>query len=200
MGLRKGKSEALCANSCFWVMAAYPGKSPSAGLRSRPNFSDSDSDSDSGLEKSTPTPTPTPAPTLTYTSLFFHMSKSNVLKQWYLLCNAFDAKYCWQNWTAKFSKSLPGPRIVNWGDNYPAVNQNGLSDRNLPQVKVKCVLKTTDRVPPLPVDSFYGTEHHWFFQPSNPPKFIRQGQVTLSQSQWRCRLWLSSRLVRLKAN
>ena len=29
MGLRKGKSEALCANSCFWVMAAYPGKSPS---------------------------------------------------------------------------------------------------------------------------------------------------------------------------
>ena len=37
-------------------------------------------------------------------------------------------------------------RIVNWGDNYPAVNHNGLSDRNLPQVKVKCVLKTTDRV------------------------------------------------------
>ena len=37
-------------------------------------------------------------------------------------------------------------RIVNWGDNYPAVNQNGLGDRNLPQVKVKCVLKTTDRV------------------------------------------------------
>ena len=35
------------------------------------------------------------------------------------------------------------------GDNYPAVNQNGLSDRNLPQVKVKCALKTTDRVPPL---------------------------------------------------
>ena len=26
----------------------------------------------------------------------FHMSKSNVLKQWYLLRNAFDAKYCWQ--------------------------------------------------------------------------------------------------------
>ena len=57
----------------------------------------------------TPTPTPTPAwknrlrlqlrlqlrlrPTLVS---FFHMSKSNVLKQWYLLCNAFDAKYCWQ--------------------------------------------------------------------------------------------------------
>ena len=47
------------------------------GLRSRPNFSDSDSDSDP--HKS-----------------FFHVSKSNVLKQWYLLCNAFDAKYCWQ--------------------------------------------------------------------------------------------------------
>ena len=73
-------------------------------------------------------------------------------------------------------------RIVNGGDNYPAVNQNGLSDRNLPQVKVKRVLKTTDHVPPLPVNSFYGTEHHcaplFFFQPVNPSKFIRQGQVT----------------------
>ena len=53
------------------------------GLRSRPNFSDSDSDS--GLEKSTPTQTPT------HISFFFHVSKSNVLKHCYLLCNAFDA-------------------------------------------------------------------------------------------------------------
>ena len=42
---------------------------------------------------------------------------------------------------------------MNWGDNYPAVNQNGLSDRNLPQVKVKRVLKITDRAPPLPVNN-----------------------------------------------
>ena len=49
---------------------------------------------------------------------------------------------------------------MNWGDNYPAVNQNGLNDPNLPQVKVKCVLKTTDRIPPLPINSFYSTEHH----------------------------------------
>ena len=53
----------------FFKMLSYP------VLRSRPNFSDSDSDSD--LEKSTPTPTPTP----THIILFFHMSKSNVLKQ-----------------------------------------------------------------------------------------------------------------------
>ena len=35
--------------------------------------------------------TPTPAPTPTHISLFFHMSKGTVLKQWYLFCNAFDA-------------------------------------------------------------------------------------------------------------
>ena len=94
-----------------------------------------------------------------------------------------------------------GPHIVNWGNNYLAVNIN---DLNLPQVKVKCVLKTTDCVLPLPVKSFYGTKHHCapmiFFQRFTPPKFIIQGQVTWPQREWRCRLWLSSRLVWLKAN
>ena len=100
------------------------------GLRSRPNFSNSDSDSDSGLEKSTPTPIPTPAPT--HMSLFFHMSKSNVLKQWYLLCNALDAKYCVQTRQQSSVKKFARTSYCELGDNYPAVNQNGLSDRNLP--------------------------------------------------------------------
>ena len=45
-----------------------------------------------GVDQISATSTPTP----THISLFFHMSKSSVLKQWYLLCNVFDAKYCWQ--------------------------------------------------------------------------------------------------------
>ena len=51
-------------------------------------------------------------------------------------------------------------RGLNWEDNYPTVNQNGLSDRILPLVKVKCVLKTTDRASPLRVNSLYGSKHH----------------------------------------
>ena len=35
------------------------------------------------------------------------------------------------------------------GVNYPAVNQNDLSDRTLSLVKVECVMKTTDRASPL---------------------------------------------------
>ena len=83
------------------------------------------------------------------------------------------------------------------------MNQNGLSDRILPLAKVKCVLKTTDHAPPLPVNNFYGSKHHctpMIFFSLFPPKFIRQGQVTGSQSEWCCRLWLSSRFVWLKAN
>ena len=81
-----------------------------------------------------------------------------------------------------FSKSLPGPHIVNWGDNYPAVIQNDLSDRTLPLVKVECVMKTTDRAPPLAVNNFYGTKHHcvpmMVFNMITPLKFNRQSQVT----------------------
>ena len=59
----------------------------------------------------------------------------------------------------KVYKSLPGLCIVNWGDNYPAVNQNGFSDRTLPLVKGKYVLKTTDGALPLPVNNVYGTKY-----------------------------------------
>ena len=52
--------------------------------------------------------------------------------------------------------SLPGPRTnVQIRDNYPVVNRNDPSDhQTLPLVKVKCVLKTTERAPPLPVNNF----------------------------------------------
>ena len=67
------------------------------------------------------------------------------------------------------------------------MNQNDLSDRTLPLVKVECVLKTTDRAPNLPVNNFYGRKHHCFqmifFKMISPLKFNRQGQVTEPQSR-----------------
>ena len=49
---------------------------------------------------------------------------------------------------------------MNLGNNYPALNQNVLSDLTLPLVKIKCVLKATDFATPLPVNYFYGTKDH----------------------------------------
>ena len=113
-------------NSKRFCLRSKKLKMSQAGLRSRPDFSDCDSDSDSELEKSPPTPTPTTTPTPIHTSLFFHISKSNVVKQRFLLCNAFDAKYCWQirqQCSLKFCEDLRAS-YCKLGElpNYPAVN------------------------------------------------------------------------------
>ena len=110
-----------------------------------------------GVDQISATPTPTPAwknrlrlqLRLRPTSVSFSTCRRAMLiKQRYLLCNAFASVIViilLAKWTTNLSNSLRGPRIneltCKLGDNYPAVNQNGLSDRTSPLVKVKGVLK-----------------------------------------------------------
>ena len=96
-------------------------------------------------------------------SLFFHMSKSNVLKQWCLISVISSLHGLWckillANYTTKFSKSLPAPHIVNWSTTPQWTKMASVTE--IYPKWVKCVLKTTDRVPPLPVNSFYGTKYY----------------------------------------
>ena len=81
----------------------------------------------------------------------------------------------------------------------PAAGQRGRGGEGLAEVQLPHIFQ--DGVSPFAsvcIENNAALQLH--FSACYPPKFIREGEVTGPQSEWRCRLWLSGRLVWLKAN
>ena len=80
----------------------------------------------------------------------FHMSKGNVLKQWYLLCNAFDAQYCWQTRQQSSVKKLARTSYCKLGVQLPCSEPKWPQWPNFNPSKSKLCIKNNGPCPVPP--------------------------------------------------